>query len=561
MNTETANRHWLNEYSEGVPTDIDLHQYSSVPDVLHQAIERYSERVAFSNFGKNLTFKQLGEESAKFSAYCQQTLGLKKGDAIAIMLPNILQYPIALFGAHRAGLIVVNVDPMYTPRELKHQLNDSGAKAIVFLENFATTVEAVLAESKVEHVVMTQVGDFLDFPKSVLINFVLKYVKKMVPKHGLSNIGSFNEALRQGSKHMDSGFQNIDIEVNHGDVAFLQYTGGTTGVSKGAILSHGNISANVSQSRAWIEPIMDKGKDRMITALPLYHIFSLTANCLFMMSVGGENILITNPRDFEGFIKILQKEKFNCITGVNTLLRKMLDTKGFDQIDFSGLKVTFAGGMAVTRDVAEEWKSRTGCTVIEAYGLTETSPAACINPMNLAEYNGMIGLPISSTYIRIIDSEGQDVGMDAAGELCIKGPQVTQGYWNLPELKETTFTEDGYFRTGDVAKINEQGYVELLDRIKDMILVSGFNVYPNEIDNVLSAHPKVLEAAVIGVDDDVMGETVKAFIVKSDPSLTKEELKAYCKENLTGYKRPRTIEFMDELPKSNVGKILRKNLR
>ncbi len=555
------NRFWLEEYQQGVPHDIDVNQYQSVADVFRQSTQEYPERIAFSNFGTQLSFSQLDKETAKMSAYYQGVLGLSKGDKVAIMLPNILQYPIALFGAQRAGLTVVNVDPMYTARELKHQLNDSGAKALVFLENFANVVEAVLPEVGVEHLVMTRVGDYLNFPKSVLINFVLKYVKKMVPKHGIQNFDLFNHVLEQGAKQLDGGFQNIDAELNHDDIAFLQYTGGTTGVSKGAILTHGNITSNVAQARAWINPVISAGEERMITALPLYHIFSLTANCLYIMSMGGENILITNPRDFKGFIKILQKEKFSCITGVNTLYRKMLDTPGFDEIDFSNMKITFAGGMAVTQDVADEWKQRTGNTVVEAYGLTETSPAACINPMNLKDYNGTIGLPISSTLIKIIDAEGNDLGMNEPGELCIKGPQVTQGYWNLPELKDTTFTSDGYFRTGDIAQVNEKGYVKLLDRMKDMILVSGFNVYPNELDDVLSSHPKILEAAVIGIDDDVMGQSVKAFIVKSDDSLTEDEVKAYCKENLTGYKRPREIEFLDELPKSNVGKILRKELR
>lgn len=549
-------RIWLKNYHPDIPHDIDINEYSSIPDVLSQSIRDDPDNIAFSNFGTKLSFAELGEQSAKFASYCQNELSLSKGDAIAIMLPNILQYPIALLGAQRAGLIVVNVDPMYTSRELIHQLNDSGAKALLFLENFADTVEKSLGKTSVKHIVKTQVGDCLDFPKSVLINFVLKYVKKMVPSHGLTQAVNFNDAIKKGAA------SSLDeASLTHDDVAFLQYTGGTTGVSKGAVLTHGNMVANMLQARAWASPVLKKGQERMVTALPLYHIFSLTANCLFIMSISGENILITNPRDFAGFIKLLKKEKFQAITGVNTLYRKMLDTPGFNEIDFSGLKITFAGGMAVTSDVAQEWKSVTGCTVVEAYGLTETSPAACINPLDIPEYNGMIGLPISSTHVKIIDLEGKDLGLNEAGELCIKGPQVTQGYWNLPELKDKTFTEDGYFRTGDIASINDEGFVKILDRMKDMILVSGFNVYPNEIDDVLSAHPKILEAAVIGVDDEVMGETVKAFIVKSDPSLTEEEIKAYCKENLTGYKRPKMIEFMDELPKSNVGKILRKELR
>ena len=550
------NRFWLKNYPEGIPHDIDANQYSSIPDVLKQSIRDYPQHIAFSNFGTTLSFTELGEQSAQFAAYCQKELGLSKGDAVAIMLPNILQYPIALFGAQRAGLTVVNVDPMYTARELKHQLIDSGAKALVFLENFAATVEKVVDETQVQHLVRTQVGDRLDFPKSFLINAVLKYVKKMVPKHGLVQAVPFNDALTKGGTH---SLEEVNLE--HSDVAFLQYTGGTTGVSKGAILTHGNLVSNMLQANAWASTVLKRGQERMITALPLYHIFSLTANCLFMMSIGGENILITNPRDFAGFIKILKKEKFQAITGVNTLYRKMLDTPGFDEIDFSNLKISFAGGMAVTLDVAEDWKKVTGCTVVEAYGLTETSPAACINPLDLKEYNGMIGLPISSTYVKIIDPDGNDLGIDEAGELCIKGPQVTQGYWNLPELKDTTFTQDGYFRTGDIAQINDEGYVKILDRMKDMILVSGFNVYPNEIEDVLSHHTKIVEAAAIGIDDETQGQAVKVFIVKSEPSLTEDEVRRYCKENFTGYKRPKEIEFMDELPKSNVGKILRKELR
>lgn len=549
------NRFWLKHYPAGVPENIDINSYSSILDVMHQSVEKYPDHVAFSNFGTKITFKELDSLSAQFAAYLQNNTDLKKGDRIGIMLPNVLQYPIVLFGILRAGFTVVNIDPMYTARELKHQLNDSGARTLLFLENFANVVEAVLPETNVSHTVITQVGDALNFPKSHLINFVLKYVKKMVPKHNITSATPFKQALELGQQHTHQ-----DATLSHDDIAFLQYTGGTTGLSKGAILTHGNMVANMLQARAWASRDLQNGQERMITALPLYHIFSLTANCLFMMSKGCENILITNPRDFAGFIKILQKERFTAITGVNTLYRKMLDTPGFDKIDFSPLKIAFAGGMAVTQDVAAEWKRRTGVTVVEAYGLTETSPAACINPLTLEEYNGSIGLPISSTYIQIKDDAGQDVGIDAEGELCIKGPQVTQGYWNLPELNETAFTEDGYFRTGDYAKINQQGYITILDRKKDMILVSGFNVYPNEIDDIVSGHDKIIEAAAIGIDDPVMGQAVKLFVVAADQSLEEEDVLNYCRENLTGYKCPKVIEFIDELPKSNVGKILRKDL-
>ena len=555
------NRQWLDSYSPRVPHDIDINKYQSVAEIFNVAVKTYPNKVVFSNFSKKLSFLELSEETAKMSAYFQGVLGLVKGDKVAIMLPNILQYPIALFAAQRAGLTVVNVDPMYTARELKHQLSDSGAKMLIFLENFADVIEKVIPETKIEHFIMTKVGDCLGFPKSMLINFVLKYIKKLIPDHQLQHLTTFSSAIELGQQQLDNGFSQIDAKLNHDDIAFLQYTGGTTGVSKGAILTHGNITANVIQAQAWINPVIFEGEERMITALPLYHIFSLTANCLYIMSIGGENILITNPRDFSGFIKMLQREKFSAITGVNTLFRKMLDTPGFEKIDFSTLRLTLGGGMAVTSDVAAEWHQKTNCSVIEAYGLTETSPAACINPMTQTEFNGMIGLPISSTLVKIIDNDEADVGVNATGELCIKGPQVTPGYWNLPELKKTMFTEDGFFKTGDIAQINEQGYIKLLDRKKDMILVSGFNVFPNEIDDVLSSHDMILEAAVIGVDDDVMGQTVKAFIVKADNNLNEEEVRKFCKENLTGYKRPKYIEFMDELPKSNVGKILRKELK
>ncbi|MGH1485514.1 MAG: AMP-binding protein [Cellvibrionaceae bacterium] len=549
-------RFWLSSYQEGVPHDIDSTAYDSIVGILDDVNHRFSEKIAFSNFGTKITFQQFDQLSKQFAAYLQSLPDLEKGDRVAIMLPNILQYPIALFGALRGGYTIVNVDPMYKPRELIHQLNDSNAKVLLFLENFADVVEKSLPDMNVKHLISTQVGDQLNFPKSLLINTVLKYVKKMVPKHGLTSVISFNQVIKAGERLSFS-----DVTLNHDDVAFLQYTGGTTGVSKGAILTHGNIVANVMQVRSWAAKLLLEGQEKIITALPLYHIFSLTANCLYIMSIGGENVLITNPRDFKGFIKLIAKEKFTVITGVNTLFRKMLDTDGFDQVDFSAVKITFGGGMAITQDVAVEWKQRTGKHITEAYGLTETSPAACINPFHLHEYNSFIGLPIPSTFVQIKDDEGHDLGVNQTGELCIKGPQVTQGYWNLPELNDTAFTADGYFRTGDIAQINDEGFVKILDRKKDMILVSGFNVYANEVDNVISSHSGVVEAASIGIPDDTTGEAIKSFVVKADKDLSKETLLDYCKENLTGYKRPKFIEFVDELPKSNVGKILRKNLR
>ena len=549
-------RFWLKHYHDKVPHDIDPNTYSSIIDILDHSRQRFSEHIAFSNFGTRVTFAELDQLTKVFGAYLQSLPELNPGDRVAIMLPNILQYPIALFGALRAGYTVVNIDPMYTARELTHQLNDSGAKVLLFLENFANVVEQSLTDTNLSYLIKTQVGDQLNFPKSLLINAVLKYVKKMVPKHTITQAVPFNQVMQQAQSLIFT-----PVTLSHSDIAFLQYTGGTTGVSKGAILTHGNIVSNVLQASSWSGFHLIEGQEKIITALPLYHIFSLTANCLFVMSKGGENVLITNPRDFPGFIKLIAKEKFSIITGVNTLFRKLLDTPNFDSIDFSNLKTTFAGGMAVTRDVAEEWKRRTGSTVVEAYGLTETSPAACINPLDLDEYNGYIGMPISSTYVQIKDEDGNDLGINTPGELCIKGPQVTQGYWQLPELNATVFTEDGYFRTGDIAQINDEGLVKILDRKKDMILVSGFNVYPNEIDDIISSHPQVTEAASIGIADTTTGEAIKVFVVKSDQALTETTLMEHCRANLTGYKCPKIIEFTDELPKSNVGKILRKNLR
>lgn len=549
-------RLWLQSYPPGVAPDIDLSEYASVIDMMQQTVRRYPQRPAFSNFGTSLTFTEFDQKTRQFGHFLQHELGLKKGDRLAIMMPNLLQYPIALFGAMRVGVIVVNVDPMYTPRELVHQLNDSGADALLFLQNFADTVQKALPEIRVNHLIVTQVGDCLQFPKSLLINSVLKYVKKMVPKLEIANVLQFKQVMKAGIAD-----QCTDASLSHEDVAFLQYTGGTTGVSKGAILTHSNMLANLLQAREWISSSLTAGQEKVITALPLYHIFSLTANAMIIMSLGGENILITNPRDFAGFVKTLRKTDFTVITGVNTLFRKLLDTPGFDQIDFSRLNLSLGGGMAVTTDVASDWQRVTKSTLVEAYGLTECSPAVCVNPIDLREYNGKIGLPLPSTDIQLLDEDGKQVGVDEAGELCVKGPQVTQGYWNLPELNDEAFTADGYFRTGDYASVDEQGFVQILDRKKDMIVVSGFNVFPNEIDDIVSQHPGVLEAAAVGIEDEVAGEVVKLFVVKSDDSLTEEQLMEYCREQLTGYKRPKQIEFIDELPKTNVGKVLRKNLR
>tara|TARA_R110000868_G_scaffold99515_9_gene273812 strand:- start:5752 stop:7296 length:1545 start_codon:yes stop_codon:yes gene_type:complete len=506
--------------------------------------------------GKSYTYREMDLLSKKFASYLQNDLKLQKGDRVALMMPNILQYPIALFGVLRAGLIAVNVNPLYTARELEHQLVDSGSKAIVIFENSAHILADVLKKTPVKHVITTQIGDFLSFPKSLLVNFVIKKVKKMVPEWSISGSKSFKDVVFGAD---ESKYSKPTMTLN--DTAFLQYTGGTTGVSKGADLTHGNIVANMVQARAWIKNLIKDGQEIIITPLPLYHIFSLTANCFIFSSVGALNVLITNPRDMPGFIKELKKWKFTAFTGVNTLFNGLLNNPEFASVDFSHLKVTLGGGMAVQRAVAEKWKKTTGCVLIEAYGLTETSPAACINPMTLKDYNGQIGLPIPSTEVVIKDDDGANLPTGERGEICIKGPQVMRGYWNRPDETDKVMTPDGFFRTGDIGVVDEQGYFKIVDRKKDMILVSGFNVYPNEIEDVVATHEKVLEVAAVGIPDDKSGEAVKVFVVKKDESLTVEELKAFCKESLTGYKCPKHFEFRAELPKSNVGKILRKELR
>ena len=550
------NQPWLESYPEGVPAEIDLEGYASIVDIFDQSCDKYRDQTAYVNFDKELTFGELDRLTRDFAAWLQDK-GLVKGDRIALMMPNILQYPVALFGAMRAGLIIVNTNPMYTARELKHQLEDSGARAIVVVENFAHVLEQVRDEVGVEQVITTRIGDLLGFPKSLLINFVLKYVKKAVPDFSLPGSTSMNEVLKQGA-----ALPLEPVEFELGDIAFLQYTGGTTGVAKGAMLTHNNLVANMLQAKAWMIPSgIGQDTEVVITALPLYHIFALTANCLTFLALGGVNVLITNPRDMPGFVKELGKVQFTMITGVNTLFNGLLNTPGFAELDFSSLKGALGGGMAVQRAVAEKWLEVTGTPLVEAYGLTETSPAACINPMDLDGFNGCIGLPISSTECGIMSEAGELLPQGEVGELVVRGPQVMKGYWQRPEATAEVITEDGWLRTGDVALMTEDGFFKIVDRKKDMILVSGFNVFPNEIEDVIALHPKVLEVAVIGVPDDKSTEAVKVFIVKSDPSLTEEEVRSYCKEQLTGYKRPRHIEFRDDLPKTNVGKILRRELR
>ena len=547
---------WIKNYPEGVPEFVDTSEYKSLADLFDKSITEFKDKPAYTNLGRSISFAELDELTRDFAAYLTNQAGLKKGDRIAIMMPNLIQYPIVLFAALRAGLIVVNTNPLYTDRELEHQLKDSDAQAIVILENFAHTLSDVIQQTNIKKVITTRVGDMAAFPKSLIVNFVVKYVKKMVPPFSLPDAISFKDALSQGK-----GQAFTNAELAHDDVAFLQYTGGTTGVAKGAALTHENMIANLLQAYTWASRDLDDGQETFITALPLYHIFSLTANAMFALKIGANSVLITNPRDMPGFVKELSQVKFSYITGVNTLFNGLLNTPGFKDLDFSNLKIALGGGMAVQEFVANQWQEVTGHVLVEAYGLTETSPAVCINPINITGFTGNIGLPISSTEIRVIDENGKELGFDEPGELCIRGPQVMKCYWDRPKETDNVLSADGWLKTGDVAVVNKDGFVKLVDRLKDLIIVSGFNVYPNEIENVVALHPKVLEVGAIGVPHEKSGEAVKIFVVKSDPSLTEEELKAYCLEEMTRYKCPKYIQFVDDLPKSNVGKVLRKDLR
>jgi long-chain acyl-CoA synthetase len=548
---------WIKNYQPGVPASIEdqMEKYNSIPEILEESFKNFANKKAFHCMGSDLTYGEVDQLSQSFASYLENNLGLKKGDRVALMLPNILQYPVALFGVLRAGMVAVNVNPLYTPRELEHQLKDSEAKAIIIFENACHTLESVLSHTDVKYVIRTSIGDMLDFPKSLIVNFVIKKVKKMIPAWNIPNTISFMDALKDGKTKK---FSKPSISKN--DIAFLQYTGGTTGVAKGAVLLHKNIIANICQARAWLSPLIVNGEEIIITPLPLYHIFSLTVSCIFA-TVGGQNVLITNPRDMPGFVAELKKWKFTVITGVNTLFNGLLNNPDFKDVDFSTARICLGGGMAVQKSVAEKWKSVTGKVLIEAYGLTETSPAACVNPLNIKSYNGFIGLPISSTDVVIKDDFEKTLAIGEAGEICIKGPQVMAGYWKRDDETAKVMTADGYLKTGDVGIMNEDGFIKIVDRKKDMILVSGFNVYPNEIEDVVSQHPKVFEVAAIGVPDEKTTEAIKLFIVKKDQSLTVEEIIKFCRENLTNYKIPRHVEFRTELPKTNVGKILRKDLR
>ena len=546
---------WLKHYPKGVPAEIDINTYASLRDVFEESCSKYAGRKAYTCMGKSITFSELDTLTAAFGAWLQGQ-GCKKGSRVALMMPNILQYPVCLFGALRAGCTIVNVNPLYTARELEHQLNDSGAEILIVVENFAATYQEIAAKTKVRKVIVTSIGELLGF-KGLIVDLVLRKVKKMIPAWNLPGSLRLSDALADGRK------RKLEVvPVGHEDIAFLQYTGGTTGVSKGAILLHRNIVGNLLQARAWILPFLGHDSAEVIlTPLPLYHIFSLTANCLTFMTLGAENVLIPNPRDIPGFVKEMAKHKFTVMTGVNTLFNALVNNPEFAKLDFSTFRVTLGGGMAVQEAVAVKWKKVTGCTLIEAYGLTETSPAATINPVDIPAYNGSIGLPISSTEIELRDDDGKPVPLGQPGEICIRGPQVMAGYWQRPDETSKVMDKDGWFASGDIGVMDEKGFVRIVDRKKDMILVSGFNVYPNEIEGVVAMHPGVLECAAVGVPDKKSGEAVRLYVVKKDDALTADDVIKHCREHLTGYKCPREVEFRKDLPKSNVGKILRRELR
>jgi long-chain acyl-CoA synthetase len=549
-----VDRIWLKAYPQGIPADINPDLYTSIVDVFKQACRKYGPLPAFSCMGKTITYRELDALSQAFAAYLGSSLKLAPGDRVAVMMPNILQYPVAVFGILRAGLIVVNCNPLYTPRELEHQLHDSGAKAIVIVENFAHTLQQVIAKTDVKQVISTQLGDLLGFPKSALVNWTVKR-KKMVPPWHIDGAISLNTALARGASATFA-----EPQIAGGDLAFLQYTGGTTGVSKGAMLTHRNLVANMEQVGAWTGGQLVDGKEVVIQPLPLYHIFALSSSLVFMKH-GCENVLIANPRDIDGFIRELSRRPWNVLTGVNTLFNSLLHHPGFATIDFSSMKLALGGGMAVQRAVAEKWKQVTGKPLVEAYGLTETSPGACINPITLTDFNGCIGLPIPSTILTIRDDAENILPAGQPGEICIEGPQVMKGYWQRPDETAKVTTRDGAFKTGDIGIMDDQGYFKIVDRKKDMILVSGFNVYPNEVEDVAAMCPGVLEVCAVAAEDEKSGEVVRLIVVRKDPALTKDWVRDYCKANMTGYKVPKIIEFWDDLPKTNVGKVLRREVK
>ena len=556
----TPDRVWLSSYPEGVPADIDSGQYSSLVGLMEESFARYADRTAYSFMGKDISYRRTDEESQALAAYLQ-SLGLAKGDRVAVMMPNVPQYPVAVAAILRAGYVVVNVNPLYTARELEHQLKDSGARAIVIIENFAATLEKCIAQTPVQHVVLASMGDRLGWLKGSLVNFVVRQVKKLVPEFQLPQAVAFNQALSLGRR-----LPLRRPEITPDDIAVLQYTGGTTGVSKGAVLLHRNVVANVLQSEAWNEPVMKRvpanEQPTSVCALPLYHIFAFTVNMMLAMRTGGKTILIPNPRDLPAVLKELSKHTFHSFPAVNTLFNGLANHPDFHKVNWSNLKVSVGGGMAVTPNVAKLWLEKTGCPICEGYGLSETSPSASCNPTTSTEFTGTIGVPIPGTWMKLVDDDGHDVTTPGQhGEIAIKGPQVMAGYWQRPDETAKVMTADGYFKSGDVGVMDERGFFKIVDRKKDMILVSGFNVYPNEVEEVASACPGVLECAAIGVPDEKTGEAVKLVVVRKDPSLTAEQIQAYCRENMTAYKQPRVVEFRDELPKTPVGKILRRELR
>jgi long-chain acyl-CoA synthetase len=550
-----ANHSWTANYPKGVPAEISDNRPENLLEVFNNAFKRFGSREAFENMGRSLTYHEVDQQSDFFAAYLQNELGMEKGDRIAIQMPNCLQYPIVLIGALKAGCIVVNTNPLYTPREMEHQFKDAEVKAIVIIANFAHSLQDILRNTKIKHVIVTELGDMIGGIKGAVVNFVVKRVKKMVPPYYLPHALKLKEVLKKGAR-----MKYTKPEIASSDTAFLQYTGGTTGLSKGATLSHANVVAHTYIINEWFKPLLKEGQTEiMITAIPLYHIFALNVNGTFMMHIGAKNVLVTNPRDMPGFIKELKKHAFTLFTGVNTLFNGLLNQPNIGEVDFTSLKASIGGGMAVQDAVAKKWAEVTGSALVEGYGLSETSPVASCNPLDGTHRMGTIGLPVSSTELAIFNDDGEQQAQGEVGEICIRGPQVMSGYWNKDN--SDVFFEGGWFRTGDIGTMDKDGFFKIVDRKKDMINVSGFNVFPNEVENVIADHEKVLEVAVIGVPDDNSTEAVKAFIVKKDPSLTEEELKEWCKEELTGYKKPKHIEFIDELPKTNVGKILRRALK
>ncbi|RQW63188.1 long-chain-fatty-acid--CoA ligase FadD [Vibrio viridaestus] len=547
---------WLGRYPSGVPETIDPDMYPSLLEMFENAVNKFADQPAFINMGTVMTFRKLEERSRAFAAYLQNDLRLQKGDRVALMMPNLLQYPVALFGILRAGMVAVNVNPLYTARELQHQLTDAEVKTIVIVSNFAHSLQKIIKQTPIEHIVITSLGQMLPKPKGTLVDFVVKYVRKLVPSYHLPNAVSMRKAIRIGRRQ-----QYVKPDITGDDIAFLQYTGGTTGVAKGAILTHRNMVANMAQAKGAYGSLLKEGKELVVTALPLYHVFALSVNCLLFIEMGGKNLLITNPRDMNSFVKELQKHPVTAITGVNTLFNALVHNDEFKSMDFSHMHLSVGGGMSVQRSVAEKWKAITGIHLLEGYGLTECSPLVTGNPYDVKDYTGSIGLPVPSTEIRLVDDEGNVVPFTETGELQVRGPQVMKGYWNRPESTEEVMCSEGWLSTGDVVRVDEDGMVFIVDRKKDMILVSGFNVYPNEIEEVVAMHPHVVEVAAIGQASDATGEAVKVFVVAKNDKVTKDDIIQHCRQHLTGYKVPKLVEFRTELPKTNVGKILRRELR